>query len=116
MKFLMYTQMPGTDVHGTYTSFSFIPTANAIHRRNNITAVQVPQYGVPRDKLVQHKHNMMRDHVKLNPSKTPGLARDIRKATLNNHSTSNRPIQTSRAQGVYGVAQIPYAHGLNFGH
>ena len=115
MKFLTYTQMPGTDVHGTYTSFSFIPTANAIHRRNNITAVQVPQHGVPRDRLVQHKHNMMRDHVKLNPSKMPGLARDIRKATLNN-STSNRPMQTSRAQGVYGVTQIPYAQQLNFGH
>ena len=108
--------MPGTDVHGTYTSFSFIPTSNAIMRRNNITAVQVPQFGVPRDKLVQHKHNMMRDHVKLNPSKPPGLVRDIRKATLDNHSTSNRPMQMSRAQGVYGVAQIPYAHGLNFGH
>ena len=63
---------------GTENLFAFIKSAEVAHGRKTLTHMRVPQGGVPRGHLVQHKHDFMKHQTYFNPTKTPGLANDIR--------------------------------------
>ena len=74
--------------------------------------MRVAQAGVPRGHLIEHKHDFMKHQTYFNPTKTPGLASDIRKV---GKGTGTHP-RSERLRDVYGVAQIPYSINLNHGH
>ena len=99
---------------GTENSFTFIRSAEVAHGRKNITAMRVSQGDVPRENLVQHKHNFMKHQTYFNPTKTPGFAQIIRFGSVG--SVAGQVAQTERLRDVYGVAQIPYSTGLAHGH
>jgi hypothetical protein len=99
---------------GTHNSFLFVSSAEVAHGRKTITQMNVPQAGVTRGRLVQHKQDWMKRLVTYTPTKTPGLSSSIRNGTTD--STSTLPSQTERLRDVYGVAQLPYSTGLSHGH
>ena len=104
--FLKTCQMGYDGTTGTENSFTFIKSAEVAHGRKTITQMRVPQGGVPRGRLVEHKHNFMKHQTYFNPTKTPGLAHDIR----------NVLPQTERVRDVHGVKQLPYSIHLRHGH
>ena len=97
---------------GTENSFAFIKTSEVAHGRKTLTHTRVPQGGVPRGHLVQHKLNFMKQQTYFNPTKSPGLANDIRNVS----NGTGAPTQTEQLRDVYGVAQIPYLTHLAHGH
>ena len=98
----------------THNSFLFVPSAEVLHGRKTVTQMKVPQAGVTRGRLVQHKQDWMKRMVKYNPTKTPGLSSSIQNGTTD--STSTVPSQTERLRDVHGMAQLPYSINLGHGH
>ena len=97
---------------GTENSFTFIKSAEVAHGRKTITQMRVPQGGVPRGQLVQHKLNFTKYQTYFNPTKTPGLAHDIRNV---GRGTGTLP-QMERVRDEHGVKQVPYSIHLRHGH
>ena len=97
---------------GTHNSLLFIPSAEVYHGRKHLTQMSVPQGGVPRGRLVEHRQNWQKQQEYYHPDRTPGLADSIRVSYRDNRV----PAQTERVRGVYGVAQLPFSSFLKHGH